>query len=244
VAPLSIDAHNEIRSLYEYCIYTSKEHFRTETKQQVKFFTNLSLNAYRKAICERYGFLGKNSIQHFEDHFDKTVAYLVVRETLDDISYRTAHLDHEQAISEFEHYKYHVFEKHTQLSFIVIEVNHADTLDQEIISMKLPDKQGANDDCYPYPFDTWRAIQKTFYQDGCYHEKLVNKDQAAALFKLAYISDCLVSSTLSKNMGDIRKYTTLQNAHLKDHCGTITFDMISLVGQNDMLRGIGHKSAP
>jgi hypothetical protein len=44
--------------------FVSVQHFRDETKKQTEFFNNLSLNQYRKAIANRYGY---KSILKFEE---------------------------------------------------------------------------------------------------------------------------------------------------------------------------------
>ncbi len=139
------------------CIYTSSQHADTETQAQAKFFDKLTLNAYRKAIANRYGY---KSYKLFKDALDKAnnlTVYVVSFEILGSSGGWDWFYDKEDALSHFEQQKDEALEIGMQLSYYEVTLSKEDDIDEYLEGY---DGEHYDDSelMFPYPKDVWKEI--------------------------------------------------------------------------------------
>ena len=139
------------------CIYTSGQHADTETQAQVKFFDKLTLNAYRKAIANRYGFKSYKLFKEALDKENNLTVYVVSFEILGSSGGWYWFYDKEDALSHFEQQKDEALEIGMQLSYYEVTLSKEDDIDEYLEGY---DGEHYDDSelMFPYPKDVWKEI--------------------------------------------------------------------------------------
>lgn len=139
------------------CIYTSGKHADTETQAQAKFFDKLTLNAYRKAIANRYGFKSYKLFKEALDEKNTVTVYVVAYEQIGSSGGYDWFYDKEYALEDFENEKEMTLKSGQQLFFFEVTLPKSEDVDDylEGIYTELSDKA---DMMFPYPKDVWQEI--------------------------------------------------------------------------------------
>lgn len=139
------------------CIYTSSQHADTETQAQAKFFDKLTLNAYRKAIANRYGFKSYKLFKDALDEQNNVTVYVVAYEQIGSSGGYDWFYDKEDALSDFENEKEMTLTHNQQLFFFEVTLPKDEDVNDylEGIYTELSDKAEM---MFPYPKDVWQEI--------------------------------------------------------------------------------------
>lgn len=159
------------------CIYKDEEHFLSETKTQAKFFDNLSLNAYRKAIANRYGYKG---IDLFKKSLSKIKIYVVSYESLGssgghDWFYDKNFHGKNDAVACYEQERLDNLKHGIQTSFYEFEIDKDSDVDDYLIDHD-SELFDASETMFPYPKDIWSSIVEK-HNNNEESEMLLTKDQ-------------------------------------------------------------------
>jgi hypothetical protein len=181
-------------------LYASVEHFRKETKIQAKFFKKLSLNEYRKAIAERYGFKG---IKLFEESLGKIIVTVVAYETLDSSGGFDWYELQEDALANYEHGKIDDLEYNTQNAIFDVLVSSHEAAEDEIEKM---DYAGLMDNAkimFPYPPEIWKEIVTSHNKEEV-SKHFLSPEQLKILKKMAKQKELVDSAyTIFKGEGSV-----------------------------------------
>jgi hypothetical protein len=135
-------------------IYKNVEHFLVETKTQSKFFDNLSLNAYRKAIANRYGYKG---VDLFKKSLSKINIYVVGYENFGSSGGNDWFYDKNDAVACYDQDKLENLKHGVQTSFYEFEIDK-DADVQEYLENNEAELFDNSDIMFPYPKSVWSMV--------------------------------------------------------------------------------------
>jgi hypothetical protein len=154
------------------CIYKNEEHFLSETKIQAKFFDNLSLNAYRKAIANRYGYKG---VDLFKKSLSKIKIYVVGYENLGSSGGNDWFYDKNDAVAWYEQERLENLKHGIQTSFYEFEIDKNSDVDDYLINHD-SELFDASEKMFPYPKEIWSKVAEK-HNNNEESEMLLTKDQ-------------------------------------------------------------------
>jgi hypothetical protein len=143
-------------------IYKNIEHFRTETQMQSKFFKNLSLNEYRKAIAERYGYKG---IKLFEQALTTIKVTVIAHKNNNGEVNHTWYKEPAHARCQYELDKEESLLLGKQISIYTFETSSYDNTNKELNNVNHSLLINQSNELFPYPKDIWSNIVN--YKDSC-----------------------------------------------------------------------------
>lgn len=159
-------------------IYKNVEHFRTETQAQSKFFKKLSLNEYRKAIAQRYGFKG---IKLFENVLSDIKVSVIAYDNLNGENDYDWYKEPAYARSHYELDKEEALKEGKQISFYEIHTSSYDLVEEELENTDHPALMSQSNDQFPYPKEIWFKIKN---QNNNYQDLILIPEQLAFLLIL------------------------------------------------------------